>query len=60
MKETLAALNERISLRTKLTTMSVALIGLLLAVSSMGTMALLRTYLQQNTDTLLTLSLIHI
>ncbi len=54
MKETLAALNERISLRTKLTTMSVALIGLLLAVSSMGTMALLRTYLQQNTDTLLT------
>ena len=54
MKETLAALNERISLRTKLTTMSVALIGLLLAISSMGTMALLRTYLQQNTDTLLT------
>ncbi len=54
MKETLAALNERISLRTKLTTMSVALIGLLLVVSSMGTMALLRTYLQQNTDTLLT------
>ena len=54
MKETLAALNEQISLRTKLTTMSVALIGLLLVVSSMGTMALLRTYLQQNTDTLLT------
>ena len=54
MKETLAALNERISLRTKLTTMSVALIGLLLVVSSMGTMALLRTYLHQNTDTLLT------
>jgi two-component system OmpR family sensor kinase len=54
VKETLAALNERISLRTKLTTMSVALIGLLLVVSSMGTMALLRTYLQQNTDTLLT------
>jgi two-component system OmpR family sensor kinase len=54
VKEALAALNERISLRTKLTTMSVALIGLLLVVSSMGTMALLRTYLQQNTDTLLT------
>ena len=54
MKEKLAALNERISLRIKLTIVSVALIGLLLAVSSFGTMALLRTYLQQNTDTMLT------
>jgi two-component system OmpR family sensor kinase len=34
--------------------MSVALIGVLLVVSSVGTISLLRTYLQQNTDTLLT------
>ena len=54
MKEKLATINERVSLRIKLTTMSVALIGVLLAVSSLGTMSLLRTYLQQNTDTLLT------
>ena len=45
---------ERISLRSKLTTLSVGLIGLLLAVSSAGTVALLSTYLQRNTDTLLT------
>ena len=44
---------ERISLRTKLTALSVALIGILLAVSSVGTISLLRTYLQQNTDTML-------
>ncbi|MEY3561939.1 MAG: hypothetical protein RL068_1091 [Actinomycetota bacterium] len=44
---------ERISLRAKLTTLSVGLIGLLLSVSSAGTVALLSTYLQQNTDTLL-------
>jgi two-component system OmpR family sensor kinase len=44
---------ERISLRSKLTAMSVGLIGLLLAVSSAGTVALLSTYLQRNTDTLL-------
>lgn len=44
---------ERISLRSKLTTLSVGLIGLLLAVSSAGTVALLSTYLQRNTDTLL-------
>ena len=44
---------ERISLRSKLTTLSVALIGLLLIVSSVGTMALLRTYLHQNQDTVL-------
>ena len=54
MKEKLAALNDRISLRIKLTVMSVGLIGLLLTVSSFGTISLLRTYLQQNTDTLLT------
>jgi two-component system OmpR family sensor kinase len=34
--------------------MSVGLIGLLLVVSSFGTISLLRTYLQQNTDNLLT------
>jgi two-component system OmpR family sensor kinase len=45
---------ERISLRTKLTTLSVGLIGVLLVVSSAGTVALLNTYLQRNTDTLLT------
>jgi two-component system, OmpR family, sensor kinase len=45
---------ERVSLRAKLTALSVGLIGLLLLVSSAGTVALLRTYLQQNTDTLLT------
>ncbi|MFM6963642.1 MAG: sensor histidine kinase [Micrococcales bacterium] len=49
----LGRLWDRISLRTKLTTLSVGLIGLLLAVSSVGTISLLRTYLQQNTDTLL-------
>ena len=54
MNEKLAALNDRISLRTKLTVMSVGLIGLLLVVSSFGTISLLRTYLQQNTDSLLT------
>jgi two-component system, OmpR family, sensor kinase len=45
---------ERVSLRAKLTALSVGLIGLLLSVSSAGTVALLSTYLQQNTDTLLT------
>jgi len=45
---------QRISLRTKLTALSVALIGILLTVSSLGTVALLRTYLQANVDTLLT------
>lgn len=45
---------ERVSLRTKLTSISVALIGLLLVVSSFGTISLLRTYLLQNVDTLLT------
>ena len=54
MKEKLAALNDRISLRIKLTVMSIALIGLLLTLSSFGTISLLRTYLQENTDTLLT------
>jgi two-component system, OmpR family, sensor kinase len=45
---------ERISLRTKLTSLSVALIGVLVIVSSFGTIALIRTYLQQNVDTMLT------
>lgn len=53
MNEKLATAWERISLRTKLTTLSVALIGVLLVVSSVGTISLLRTYLQQNTDTML-------
>lgn len=45
---------ERVSLRAKLTSLAVGLIGLLLIVSSTGTVALLSTYLQRNTDTLLT------
>ena len=44
---------EQVSLRSKLTGLSVALIGLLLLVSSFGTVSLLRAYLQQNTDNLL-------
>jgi two-component system OmpR family sensor kinase len=44
---------ELVSLRSKLTGLSVALIGLLLLVSSFGTVTLLRAYLQQNTDNLL-------
>jgi two-component system OmpR family sensor kinase len=44
---------ESISLRTKLTAMSVSLIGLLLLVSSAGTMALVRTYLHQTQDSAL-------
>ena len=44
---------ELISLRAKLTTLSVAIIGVLLVVSSLGTTALLKTYLQQSQDTLL-------
>ncbi len=47
------AIWERISLRSKLTALAVGLIGLLLAVSSAGTVALLSTYLQQTTDALL-------
>ena len=42
-----------ISLRSKLTALSVALIGVLLLVSSIGTTAVLKTYLQQNQDTVL-------
>ncbi|MFM6971941.1 MAG: HAMP domain-containing protein, partial [Rhodoluna sp.] len=53
MNSKLSAAWERISLRTKLTSLSVALIGVLLVVSSLGTLALLRTYLQANVDTLL-------
>lgn len=44
---------ELVSLRSKLTGLSVALVGLLLLVSSFGTVSLLRAYLQQNTDNLL-------
>ena len=53
MKERFLAGWEKVSLRAKLTALSVGLIGLLLSVSSAGTVALLSTYLQQNTDTLL-------
>ena len=44
---------DRVSLRSKLTALAVMLIALLLAGSSISTVALLRTYLQSNTDTLL-------
>ncbi len=53
MKPKLSQAWERISLRSKLTALSVALIGLLVVVSSAGTISLLRTYLQQNLDTML-------
>lgn len=43
----------RISLRTRLTAISVGLITMLLGISLFGTVALLKTYLQQNTDSLL-------
>ncbi|MFM6966914.1 MAG: histidine kinase dimerization/phospho-acceptor domain-containing protein, partial [Rhodoluna sp.] len=54
MNSSLSNIWQRVSLRAKLTSLSVALIGLLLIVSSMGTISLLRTYLQQNVDTMLT------
>ena len=53
VKQKLAQVWERISLRSKLTALSVSLIGLLLAVSSVGTISLLSTYLQQNLDNML-------
>ncbi len=40
----------RISLRTRLTALSVSIVAVLLGVSLFGTVAVLRTYLQQNTD----------
>lgn len=43
----------RVSLRSKLTALSVALIGILLMISSVGTVSLLRTYLQATTDNIL-------
>ncbi|MEY2945313.1 MAG: hypothetical protein RL243_55, partial [Actinomycetota bacterium] len=54
MNQKLGEAWERISLRTKLTSLSVALIGVLVIVSSFGTITLIRTYLQQNVDTMLT------
>jgi len=54
LKQSATGVWESISLRSKLTALSVALIGLLLLVSSVGTMALLRTYLQQSQDSVLT------
>ena len=43
----------RISLRTRLTSIAVGLIALLLGISLIGTVALFKTYLQQNTDAML-------
>jgi two-component system OmpR family sensor kinase len=53
MTSRLAIAWEKVSLRSKLTGLSVAIIGLLLLVSSFGTVSVLRAYLQQNTDNLL-------
>ena len=44
----------RISLRTRLTALSVSIVAVLLGVSLIGTVAVLRTYLQQNTDSQIT------
>jgi len=43
----------KVSLRTRLTAISVGIITLLLGISVLGTVSLLKTYLQQNTDSLL-------
>lgn len=53
MPSKLASAWEKVSLRSKLTGLSVAIIGLLLLISSFGTVSVLRAYLQQNTDNLL-------
>ena len=53
MPSRLAIAWEKVSLRSKLTGLSVAIIGLLLLVSSFGTVSVLRAYLQQNTDNIL-------
>lgn len=53
MNSKLGSAWQRISLRTKLTALSIAIIGALILVSSLGTISLLRTYLQANVDTLL-------
>ena len=44
---------QRVSLRARLTVLAVALIGILVLVSGVGTITMLRTYLQQNTDSIL-------
>ena len=44
---------ERVSLRAKLTTLSVAIIGALVFASTAGTLTLLKTYLDRNTDRIL-------
>ena len=53
MPSKLARAWEKVSLRSKLTGLSVAIIGLLLLISSFGTVSVLRAYLQQSTDNLL-------
>ena len=53
MNRKLAEAWARVSLRTKLTALSVAIIGLLLTISSVGTVSLLATYMQRNTDNVL-------
>ncbi len=53
MKSKIAEGWARISLRSKLTAFSVAIIGILLVVSSAGTLSVVKTSLQQNTDSIL-------
>jgi two-component system OmpR family sensor kinase len=53
MNRKLAESWARVSLRSKLTALSVAIIGILLVISSSGTVSLLATYLQRNTDAIL-------
>jgi two-component system OmpR family sensor kinase len=53
MKSKIADGWARISLRSKLTAFSVAIIGILLLVSSAGTLSVVKTYLQRNADSIL-------
>jgi len=53
MSSTSKTLIERVSLRARLTLLSVSLIAILVLVSGAGTITMLRTYLQQNTDGIL-------
>jgi two-component system OmpR family sensor kinase len=53
MKSKAAEVWARISLRAKLTTLSVGIIGFLLVFSTSGTLAVVKTFLEQNSDSAL-------
>lgn len=53
MKAKASEIWARISLRAKLTTLSVSIIGFLLVFSSSGTLAVIKTFLEQNSDSAL-------